>query len=145
MAERRTINTEVLLDEVRAHLAEGKRVRLRVKGKSMHPFILEDDMLVLAPAESLRKGDIVLARINKSRYVVHRIIGITNGIITLMGDGNLYGREECRREDIFGIALSVIHNGEVTELLSVSSRLIASVWRSLLPFRRIIWKIKKYI
>lgn len=144
--ERRPIANEVMFGEVCALLAEGKRVKLLAKGSSMRPLIRGDeDKLVLAPVNALRKGDVVLARINSSGYVVHRIVAIDGDMITLMGDGNLYLTEKCSRTDISGIAVAVIRNGRERSLTSFRAMLYVRLWRWMLPCRRIIRRILTYL
>ncbi|MDE6680343.1 MAG: S24/S26 family peptidase [Muribaculaceae bacterium] len=140
-----TIPNEVLLGQVCAMLAEGRKVKLRAKGNSMRPFIHGDeDTLVLAPVSVLRPWDIVLARTCESNYVVHRIISIKNGRVTLAGDGNLYRREECDITDVFGIVVTLIRSGRERSLTSFHTRLYAFSRYCLLPVRRVIWKIRAY-
>lgn len=135
-----------MFGEVCALLAEGKRVKLLAKGGSMRPLIRGDeDKLVLAPVNALRKGDVVLARINSSGYVVHRIVAIDGDMITLMGDGNLYLTEKCSRTDISGIAVAVIRNGRERSLTSFRAMLYVRLWRWMLPCRRIIRRILTYL
>lgn len=135
-----------MFGEVCALLAEGKRVKLLAKGSSMRPLIRGDeDKLVLAPVNALRKGDVVLARINSSGYVVHRIVAIDGDMITLMGDGNLYLTEKCSRTDISGIAVAVIRNGRERSLTSFRAMLYVRLWRWMLPCRRIIRRILTYL
>ncbi|MDE6695398.1 MAG: S24/S26 family peptidase [Muribaculaceae bacterium] len=132
------IDNETLLGEICILLSQGKRVKLRAKGNSMKPFIHgNEDILVLAPSGFLSMGDVVLARIDEKRYVVHRIIGIRGDSITLMGDGNLYEKEHCFRSDIYGIVEILIRQGKELNLGSPKSHLIAKIWRWLLPLRRI--------
>ena len=146
MNDRRTIDNEILLREVCVLLSQGKRVKLRAKGNSMRPFINgSKDILVLTPLTTLHKYDVVLARIKGKRYVVHRIIEISENRITLMGDGNLYGNEECVSTNIFGTVESIIHNGKEYSLRSSSARLCAIAWRFLLPLRRMKSKILNLI
>lgn len=136
--ERRSIANEVMLGEVCALLAEGKRVKLRAKGGSMRPLIRgEEDTMVLAPVTALQKGDVVLARIGGG-YVVHRIVAIRGDRIILMGDSNLYRTEECSRTDISGKAVAVIRNGKKKSLASFRAMLYVRLWRWMLTFRRII-------
>lgn len=136
---KRTIANGELLGEVCTMLAAGKKVKIRAKGNSMEPFIHDDkDTLLLAPVEALRTGDIVLARISEGRYILHRIIKISGGQITLMGDGNLFKTEECSISDIYGIAVTAIRYGEERSLISFKSRLCAKAWRMLLPIRQVL-------
>lgn len=146
MSERHAIANGLLLREVCTLLAEGRRVKLRAKGGSMRPFIRGgEDILVLSPPMQLRRGDIVLARKSADEYVVHRIVRMTRGCIVLAGDANLYLREECRPEDICGVAETLIRHGRQRSLTAPSARLYALVWHSLLPFRRLGWRVRSMI
>ena len=108
----------------------------------MRPFIHGNkDILVLSPADSLRIGDIALARIDDTRYVIHRIIGIKDGRITLMGDGNLYEKEMCSRHNVYGTVEKVISGGKERNIKSIYSRIMAGAWRKLLPVRRVKAKL----
>lgn len=146
MSDAKTIDNEILLGEICLLISQGKRVKLRAKGNSMRPFIRgREDTILLVPSGNLRKGDVVLARIDGKRYVVHRIIGMRGERITLMGDGNLYETEECSRSDISGTIESVIRDGKVHDLSSLKARLSAMIWRSLLPLRRLKLKLSNRI
>ena len=146
MNKPRPIENDILLGEICILLSEGKRVKLRAKGNSMMPFIRGDeDTLILAPISALSKGDVVLARIKGKRYVIHRIIGLNDEKIILMGDGNLYETEECSRSDIYGKVEYIIRNHKEYDLSSSSSRFTAIVWRTLVPMRRIRAKISNLI
>lgn len=88
---------DIFLGEVKRLIAEGKDATLRVRGYSMRPF-LEDrrDKIVLTRlARTPQVGDAVLAEIAPGKYVYHRIIRIENETITLKGDGNVRGTEQC--------------------------------------------------
>ena len=146
MNDTRTIDNDTLLGEICLHLSNGKNVKLRAKGNSMRPFILGNkDIILLTPSDSLHKGDVVLARIDGKRYVIHRIIGIRGDKITLMGDGNLYATEECSRSDIYGTVEKIIREGKVHNMTSLYALLCAQAWRFTLPLRRIKTKISNKI
>lgn len=128
------IPNDILLGEVSGMLADGMEVIIMTKGSSMLPFIIGDrDSVKLRKSDSLEIGDIVLAEISKGRYVLHRVFEIDGDGITLMGDGNLYGTEQCLRSDI---------KGTVTDIITPSGRhkkvTDGKIWRRLRPFRRII-------
>ncbi|MDR2919681.1 MAG: S24/S26 family peptidase, partial [Tannerella sp.] len=87
-----TLPDKTFMSEVAALLAGGKQVTLKVKGNSMLPFIVGGlDSVVLQKQESYRRGDVVLAEVGQSRFVLHRIIRIDGNVVVLMGDGNLTG------------------------------------------------------
>ena len=105
------IPNEILLAEVGEILAEGKEVVLLTKGDSMNPLIRggrDSVLLRKVPDGELKVGDVALARIAQGHFVLHRIISIVDGDVTLMGDGNVRGREHCSLNDILGVAVKVI-------------------------------------
>ena len=58
-------------------LGGGHRVRFRAPGRSMHPTIRDGEAITVAPAAagSVRRGDIVLYRLDRS-VIAHRVAGI---------------------------------------------------------------------
>ena len=66
-------------------LAAGREVRMVARGASMWPFILDGDLLVLAPDGRARLGDVVLVR-QGDFGVVHRVVGRLPGRVCTKGD-----------------------------------------------------------
>ncbi|HEY9543178.1 S24/S26 family peptidase [Prevotella sp.] len=136
--KRVVIPNAILFPEIAKLLEQGHSVSLRLLGGSMRPF-LEDkrDIAVLKLSENYHVGDIVLAQITLTHFVLHRIIAIAQDDITLRGDGN-YGCEYCKIKDIKGIALGFYRKGRTT-FESVESRkwkFYAWLWPALFPIRR---------
>ena len=133
----KTVPNNEAIAAVKALICEGHHVVLPVKGNSMLPFIIGGrESVELIPPPKAQVGDVILAWVDGSHYVVHRIISInTQGTITLMGDGNIRGFEHCRQEDIVGKAVAVIAaNGKKRPLPSDSWQW--KVWNQLRPVRR---------
>ena len=128
----------LFLPEVVRLLDEGHTVTLRLKGYSMRPF-LEDgrDKALLIKATNIRKGDAVLAEIDKGVYVLHRIVKIKGDNVTLRGDGNI-GVEHCRRSDVKGFAVGFYRKGRATLDKTNGAKWVAYsiVWSALRPMRR---------
>jgi len=149
MTDKEIINEAIRLVE------EGVSVTLPVNGRSMLPFIIggrESVILQQPPKQGetrqdtaqLKLGDVVLARVEGSRYVVHRIIRIDGDRVTLMGDGNLVGTEHCRLSDIKAIATHVVGSDEQPHDLYTSRRMLGvRLWWWLLPVRRYLLAIYK--
>lgn len=133
----------VILEAIRL-LEMGKRVVLPVSGRSMLPFIIGGkESVELVKANSLKPYDVVLAWVDNTHYVVHRIIKIEDGLFSLMGDGNLCGIEQCLITDIAAIAEFIVdNNGKHHYLYTPSRKLAASLWNRLLPVRR--WLLAVY-
>lgn len=127
---------------------EGRTIEFPVRGWSMRIFVEhERDKAVLTacnPAE-LKRGDVVLAEVNHDTYVLHRIIGVDGEHLTLMGDGNLKGTENCTRADVIAIVTAWRRKGcEQLDYVSTRKwRLYSKVWVALCPIRRFLllaWK-----
>ncbi len=130
---------EVFLEEVASLLSEGREVTLAPKGSSMLPFIREGrDSVVLRKEPSVKKGDIVLVRL-EDRFVMHRIVREEGERLTLMGDGNLAGTESCTRADVLGTVITILRDGKPREPSD------GKLWQKLLPLRRIILGIYRRI
>ena len=129
---------ENILHETTRMVEEGLCVTLPVDGRSMLPFIIGGrESVMLSKPENVKVGDIVRAWIEKRRYVVHRILEIRGENITLMGDGNLYGKEYCTLADIKAVAIFVVdEKGKRHNLYAPWRKRAASAWLFLKPIRR---------
>ncbi len=141
-ARKVVVSNNLLFEEVAAHIQEGRVVEIPTKGRSMFPFIIGgEDSLRLSPITTpIEVGEILLAHIPARGYVVHRVIWReANGDgLTLMGDGNIAGREQCKTHDVVARVVAIIHNGMAVDCNSPAQRRRATLWRMLLPLRRLI-------
>lgn len=142
---------DVIIKEAVRLVQDGVSVTFPVKGRSMLPFIFGGrESVILQKPESLQRGQVVLAEIGPDRYVVHRIIKITQDRVTLMGDGNICGTESCPPDKVLAIATHVVdEKGKRRTLESKGQMFKARVWYVIRPFRRIILAVlrrtcKKY-
>ena len=135
---------QIITDAVRL-VDEGLAVTMLVKGHSMLPFILGGlESVVLTKPGTVKPGDVVLARLAEGRYVLHRVMEVSPERIELMGDGNLYGREVCRPQDVLARADEVVgEDGRHRRLNSPKMQRRARLWRRLLPVRRWILAVYK--
>lgn len=144
-----TLSNDLLLGEVEKILADNRSVMLKAMGSSMLPFIIggRDTVLIkrLPETQVLQVGQIVLAHLPDNRYVLHRIISISENEIVLMGDGNLRATERCQYPGIVGIVTQIIRNGRPIDCNTRHERRKAAVWSTLLPIRRYLLYIYKLI
>lgn len=137
-----------IIEEAVKLVEEGICVTLPVDGRSMLPFIIGGkDSVILEKPRKAEIGDIVLAWVEQCRYVVHRIIAITGDEVTLMGDGNIRGTEQCRLDDIKATITYVVD--EKNRRINIYNRKYrwgSFIWvklrpvrRYLLAFYRLIW------
>lgn len=126
MNNARAIANRELFAIVRDTLLEGKNVRVAVNGQSMLPFFRSGSTITMRPVreEDIRKYNVVMADAEHA-FVVHRIIEVGDDIVTLLGDGNIYGTEQVTRDKIYGVVdCSPLH------------LFFAKIWLWLRPVRR---------
>lgn len=132
------VSNNLLFDEIVRLLEEGRQVSILAKGNSMLPFIRggRDSVLLEKAPDDLQQGDIVLFKTG-GRYILHRIFHIDGDNVTLMGDGNLAGREHCRRKDVVGKVVRILPPGrKAIDCNTPFERKKAVLWRILSPVRR---------
>lgn len=137
---------EAFLKEVRALIADGHHVTLRVRGVSMRPF-LEDrrDMIVLTKPQTPKVGDAVLAEIAPGKYVYHRIVAIEGDRVTLRGDGNVRGTEECRLGHVAASTSAFIRRGKRYTPQGRAWRYYSALWPSWPFARRVLLKLYRVL
>ena len=114
------VENEILIPEMAELLAEGKDVCFTPTGVSMRPFIEGGrDSVILRKATRVRVGDIVLAAVSGQQsavrsqqsagghYVLHRVIAVDGEQVTLQGDGNLSGTEQCTMAHVLGTVVRI--------------------------------------
>ena len=135
------IGDDCFFEAIGSLLGEGREVVFTPKGNSMLPFIRNgrDSVAVRKPSAPLEVGDIVLVKIG-SRYIMHRIIALDGENMTLMGDGNICGKEKCTTSDVIAI---------VTEIQKENGKVVkpgkARFWRALRPVRRYLLAFYKRV
>lgn len=146
IATRKMANA-LLLPEVVRMIDEGHTVTLPLKGYSMRPF-LEDgrDKAILKAVSAPDIGDAVLAEIAPGRYVLHRIVSMDGGRITLRGDGNL-ATERCQPEDIKAKAIGFYRKDRQQPDYTDGRkwRIYSWLWTRLYPIRRYLLFIYRHI
>ncbi len=138
----------VFYPQVGELLRQGHSVRMKVRGDSMNPFLVDGrDEVVLDPlagaVDGVQSGMVVFARLGNGRYVLHRVARVSGTRLELQGDGNVSATEQVPVADVLGVAGRVVRKGKD---ISCAGRLWKSytvVWHLLRPFRRellAIWR-----
>ena len=128
---------EIFLPVVSDFLSKGKEVELKATGNSMLPYIHSGkDSVVLVRKPQVEVGDMVLAEIAPTVYVLHRVYAVNGNQVTLMGDGNVRGTEHCRLTDVKGTVKEIITSNNKHRPVGRGR-----LWRRLLPVRRYLLAI----
>jgi hypothetical protein len=118
-------------------LAAGQSVRLRVKGSSMRPLLLDGKTIVtIEPLTRVPNiGDVLLCRYGTG-LILHRLIRIGDEL-TLRGDA-LYKTEDVPADQVLGV---VTHYGTDTRtrpINNIPARLRVWLHRRYLDIRRLV-------
>lgn len=122
----KNVDNSTTFSIVRDILLEGQNVTVAVNGQSMLPFFRSGSTVTLRPIseEDFKKYAVVFADAG-GRFVIHRIIAIDGDMVTLLGDGNIYGTETMPKNKVYGaIDCSATHV------------FFAKIWLWLRPVRR---------
>ncbi len=131
------IPNDCFFREVERCLRAGLPVRFRVKGTSMTPLLRDgkEEVIVYPYGTAVpKRWDVVLFRY-RGNYVLHRIIGCSEGKYKMQGDGAWASYEVCSRYEVLGVVREVISPSGYR--LSTASR----VWR----WKSIAWRRLGYI
>lgn len=141
------MNDRKIIDEAVGILNDGYSVTLPVAGRSMLPFIIGDkESVVLAKPSRLESRLVVLAWVENRRYVLHRIEKMEGDRLTLMGDGNLKGREYCNVADVKAVATHVVDKkGRKHPLYCAWRRRAVAAWLMAMPVRRYLLAVYRMI
>lgn len=145
------VRDDIAYAMVADYVARGKTVVLPLRGRSMRPFLEDkrDKALLAAVPATLRRGDVIMARLtDRGGYALHRITHTDGENITMCGDGNVTP-EQIRREDVIAIALGFYRDGgkRLERVDTVSYRLYWHTWLWLKPIRRwllLMWRLCHY-
>ena len=134
-------DAHILAEAIRL-VGEGVEVIFPVNGRSMRPFIEggSDSVLLTRPTD-IKPFDVVLAKAEQGHYVIHRVLSIKDNRVTLMGDGNLLGRESCDKGEVYAKVTHIVsRKGKKRSLSSPHMRFAQKMWFYLLPLRKYLLK-----
>lgn len=121
----------------------GNTVIVFTKGTSMQPLLIEGkSYVVLKPIERrLKVGDLPIVLRSDGKYVIHRVIAITdNGCIT-RGD-NCVTRENVKNESILGIVTEIQRKDKTIKVTDKKYKLYVAIWSIIYPIRWLCYKFR---
>jgi hypothetical protein len=115
-------------------LERGHDIRFTARGRSMHPFVRDGDVLTIRPwrRHPPRVGSVALYWGEHGHFVAHRVVGITTKggqrCFRILGDALRMPLEEVREDQVLGSAVSLIRNGREIPIDSAPRRWLALGW-----------------
>ncbi|MCX6362067.1 MAG: S24/S26 family peptidase [Armatimonadetes bacterium] len=133
----REVSTRHLAPLIEEALAAGRTVRMTATGGSMIPFIGHGETVELVPAahRRLAPGDIVLARMPSSEFVLHRVAKAAGHSVFLQGDAQSVAVGPVNRDAVLAVASGVFRGNRRLALDSGLMRAAGLVWMRGAPIR----------
>ena len=125
-------------------LAEGKTIKIKPQGYSMYPlFVPGRDEACIEHTDfySLKRGDVILYRRDKSILVLHRIWKITGNSFYMVGDNQTEIEGPLRADQVRGKLTGFVRNGKFVDVKNPIYHFLSSLWLFLRPLRPCAWKL----
>ena len=106
------------------------------KGISMEPlFRTHRDMVIIKAADGeLKKYDVALYKTKGGRYILHRVIGVEDGVYLIRGD-NTYVLERVPKESVIGVLIEFNRKGKKHSCKERGYRIYSVIWTFIYPLR----------
>ena len=127
----------VMVEQLRA----GKTVRFFQHGTSMRPLLREgrDSVTLKLYDRKVKLFDIAFYKRDDGQYVLHRVVGLKNGI-TCIGDNQLEYEKDLRHDQMIAYVCEFSRDGKTVSVLSPLYRMYCVLWYIIRPLRRIYLK-----
>ena len=131
------LDGEELMDLVKERLENGQTIRyLPFRGISMLPMLRQGkDQVELSPLpERLKKYDLPVYRYPSGKYVMHRVVKVTDEYYICNGD-NLLQMEKIPHDWMIALVSAFTRNGRRIEVTGFGYRLYCRFWCFIRPVR----------
>lgn len=145
--EKRFISSKDLFDAIAEQLAENRQAAFTITGMSMWPFLCHGrDQVTIENVEkqSLKIGDLVLFRVARDRYILHRITKLSADSFQTTGDGNLYRDMPMPYSSIVARVCEVVRKGKPISCSSRKWKLYSALWMRAFPIRKQLFRLWKF-
>ena len=125
-------------------LASGTTIKIKPKGYSMYPLFVpgrDEACIERTDFSSLKRGDVILYRRDKSILVLHRIWKITGNSFYMVGDNQTEIEGPLRADQLRGKLTGFVRNGKFVDVKNPIYRFLSGLWLFLRPMRPCAWKL----
>lgn len=122
-------------------ISKGQEVNLTVTGDSMYPLLKSRvDTVVLAMPKTLKKRDIVFYKRNNGFYILHRVLKIKKGVLTIAGDNEMEKEFPIYENQVIGVVKSFKRKGRNYSVTEPWYKLYSFIWCLFFPIRPLMLK-----
>lgn len=140
------VPVEELMEVVMLQLQTAQRANLTVTGGSMLPMLRQyRDTVQLKPIDGrLQPGDIALYRRDNGRYVLHRVIRLTEDGYLFCGD-NQAELEPVRQDQLMALVTGFTKKGKQHQTEELCYRLYQWIWVKLFFARAYYIRLRRWL
>ena len=136
-----------LIEEI---LSSGGTAEITVTGNSMYPMLKHRISQVrLAAPTNLQIGDIPLYRRTNGAYILHRIVGIEDGVYVCCGDHQWHVEKGIHPDQIIAVVTDFKRRNHWTSCGKTMYRWYWKLWVGIRPLRRLVFgglrRIKRWV
>jgi hypothetical protein len=134
---------EILIPRIMALLECSDAVPLVITGDSMMPFLAHgrDTVFLCKPQQALRVGDMIFYRRDNGRYILHRIVGIDDDRLRLLGDAQQIIEPGIRQDQVIAVVTAVRRKDKILKPGDFLWDFFEKVWIKLIPLRYYLLRI----
>lgn len=131
-------------------LHQGRTVKISVRGMSMFPFLLTNDVVLVKPVvpADLKFGQLIVYKTGDN-WVVHRLVGKNNnkGLVYTRGDGLARKDKPIKSSDVIGVVVSIEQSRGKLAKIAIGrwSPFLAFISPVTAPVFRVVVKILGYL
>jgi SOS-response transcriptional repressor LexA len=135
------VPNQMFFDIIESELKTGKSVKFNVAGNSMLPFLKDSDQVVIKQPNlsDVKIGDILLVKY-EGKFILHRLVKISNGEYYLAGDGNLDQIERVSEADVLALVVKGFRGKRELKVNNKLNKRLGLVWYYIRPLRYLINK-----
>ena len=125
-------------------LASGTTIKIKPQGYSMYPLFVpgrDEACIERTDFSSLKRGDVILYRRDKSILVLHRIWKITGNSFYMVGDNQTEIEGPLRADQLRGKLTGFVRNGKFVDVKNPIYRFLSGLWLFLRPMSPYAWKL----
>lgn len=125
-------------------LASGTTIKIKPQGYSMYPLFVprrDEACIERTSFSSLKRGDVILYRRDKSILVLHRIWKIKGNSFYMVGDNQTEIEGPLRADQVRGKLTGFVRNGKFVDVKNPIYRFLSGLWLFLRPLRPCAWKL----
>ena len=136
MVEQKIFSIKDLAPVISQMVSDGMKVKFTVTGNSMFPlFVSRRDQVTVSKPDVISKYDIVLHQRSDGTYILHRVISVKDGMLTIAGDNETTKEKNVSTSQVVAKVISFVRKGNVHSTESFLYKIYSRVRRALFPSR----------